>query len=360
MGAEPTSKPAHYIKPASDDDDADGGEGDSDETEPDQPQVWTDDRIRFIPAEDNRLRIRPLDGGPRFSATARGRDPAVWPSRVHVSGSQLLSRIAQVNLSGKQPSYSVLNNGSAESVEMHAIGPAPSSAAGRKAETAANGESTRELVNPEMTKSFSVYAMPPVETGSGFPRDRCSFPELLDAGEAPPLPEHMLEMRPLRAQPRRLGDGRPMPTGNRPANHSATSSCLSAGSAGRVVSTSHSVIDMDITSTSDYSSIEHCDITGYDNPNYVGYRRGGVTGAHDGREAPLPSVGGEKVASLSHSRDSGISERRPSPSSSPVLEELDQTLVPYYPVYMYTLGGKEVSPVTRFQRPLSVWRFQLA
>ena len=265
----------------------------------------------------------------RLTGAGRAGAAGAWP-RVQASGSQLLWRISQVNLTVRQqPGYSALSNGSTDSVELQPMGQS----------AAATGD---------MTKSFSTYAMPPVDTTSdcgGFPRDHVSFPDLL--GDAVSPAAH--------GEPRIVrhpGQCPPMPTGNRSPRLAArvssgvsSRSGLSTGSAARLICTTHGADDV----TSDYSSIEHCDITGYDNPNYVGYR------------AAAPRARDEvEMAPLSRSRDSGISERRRSHSSSPVLEDCDLTLMPYYPVYMYTLGGHESSSITRFKRPLSVWRFQLA
>ncbi|KAF0292163.1 Leucine-zipper-like transcriptional regulator 1 [Amphibalanus amphitrite] len=294
-------------------------------------------RVQVRPAETvdeaGEERVGENEERARLTQSGSGRPGAggAWP-RVHASGSQLLWRISQVNLAVRQqPGYSALSNGSTDSVEMQPLG---QSAAG-----AGQGD---------MTKSFSTYAMPPVDTTSdcgGFPRDHVSFPDLL--GDAVSPAGHG-ESRVIRHP----GQCPPMPTGNR-SPRLTTRGCsgvssrsgLSTSSAARLICTTHGADDV----TSDYSSIEHCDITGYDNPNYVGYRAA-ARRAHDELE----------MAPLSRSRDSGISERRRSPSSSPVLDECDQTLMPYYPVYMYTLGGQESSSITRFKRPLSVWRFQLA
>ncbi|XP_037068566.1 putative transcription factor ovo-like protein 3 [Pollicipes pollicipes] len=117
-----------------------------------------------------------------------------------------------------------------------------------------------------------------------------------------------------------------MLTGHRsPRLPSRLSSGVSSSSSARLICITHGA---DSDGTSDYSSIEHCDITGYDNPNYVGYR-----------VAALPSGAEFEMAPLCRSQDSGISERPRSRSSSPPPPPgLDQSLVPHG-FMNWSLGG---------------------
>lgn len=264
---------------------------------------------------------------------------------LRLPGSHFLSRFVQANLSLRQPSYSALSNGSAESVEMQCM----------------QQQQQRQQSSGEIPRSHSTYAVSPVmgsvgNAGCSLPSDRVSFPDLLGSTipNAPPSGANIQRSRVA------FASGQAPRTLTNPYGCVGMTTVEVDGNAGVGDIGWQGRVGCEYEALSDYSSIEHCERTGFDNPNYTATSgSGSITAVESG--APTTSL------PLCCSHDSGISDRHMiSPADTPIdggklvgVDQCDPALRAFCPLFFYVIGGRETLPVTRFKRPVSVWRLQI-